>query len=169
MFKSFQIGMRRKVGMMLICSILLFVSSAQLVYACWAAISLEDFIKGRHVIVVGEIQRVTSAPKSHYSEDTAFIKVEKILRRWLPSPELKIGTEIPLSMPAASNEMRLSVDIFYGKGQRGVWILYYDERGKYHAGHPMSLQPLTEEVRVAAIVSDQAKHKATLAKLSPKK
>ena len=168
MFNIVQSRMCRKLWTRLACSFVLLVASAQLLHACWTAISFEDFIKGSHVIVIGEIQRVTAAPKSRRAEDTAFIKVEKILRRWLPSPDLKVGTEIPLSMPAASNEMRLSVDIFYSKGQRGVWILHYQD-GKYFAGHPMSIQPLSEEAKIATIVSEQAKLKATRAKLPVKK
>jgi hypothetical protein len=168
MLKGVQMRMRRKMGVVLACSIVFLISSVQLLQACWVAISLEDFIQRKQVIIVGEIQRVTSVPRSHRANDTAFIKVEKILRRWLPSPELKVGTEIPLTMPAASSEMRISTDIFYAKGQRGVWILHYED-GRYFAGHPMSIQALTEEAKVAAIVAEQAKQKSTRAKLLVKK
>ena len=168
MMIDLQFRLRRKVKSVLLCSIAVLVLVAQFAQACWMAVSLEDFIKGEHVIVVGEIQRVQFAPKSYRAEDMAFIKIEKILKRRLPSPELKIGGELPLSMPSASNEMVLSVDLYYQKGQRGIWMLYY-QGGKYFAGHPMSFQSLSEEEKIAAIVHQQAKQRATGTKLSAKK
>ena len=118
--------------------------------ACWAPISLENFVKRSHLIVVGEIQRINNAPKAKYAHDTAFIKVERILSSTAhAAPE--IGSEIQLSMPAVNNEMTLSIDIRYKKGQRGIWILYFED-GKYHANHPMSLHPLAEEPKVTAAI-----------------
>src|SRR5688572_26075910 len=165
MLNDIQLRIGRTVGVL--ASVVILLVSEQILQACWVAISLEDFVKDNHVIVVGEIQRVTSAPKSQYSYDTAFIKVERILRRWLPSPELSVGGEIPLSMPAASNERRISTDIFYANGQRGVWILHFHD-GKYFAGHPMSLQALIDEPKIAAIVRNQAKQKVTSVKFNKK-
>lgn len=124
------------------------LSLALTAHACWAPVSLEDFVKGHHLIVVGEIQRVTHAPKSRRAYDTAFIKVERILRSSVRVTP-KVGSDIPLNMPSVNNETHVSTDIHYSKGQRGIWILYFED-GKYHAGHPMSLQPITEEQNVVA-------------------
>ena len=126
----------------------LFLALSFTARACWRSIALEDFVKGKHLIVVGEIQRITTAPKSRRAYDTAFIKIERVLRSPLRATP-KVGSAIPLSMPSVNNEMHLSWDIHYNKGQRGIWILHFED-GKYHAGHPMSLQPLSEEQNVAA-------------------
>ena len=168
MFKNVQMRMRHKLWLLLACLLVLLVSSAQMLHACWAAISLEDFIKDKQIIIVGEIQRITSDPKSQPAENTAFIKVEKIYRRWLPCHQLKIGDEVSFNEPARGGNRRASTDIDYFKGQRGIWILHY-ENGKGFAGHPMSVLEVGEETKIAAIVGEQAKQRALRAKLSVKK
>src|SRR5687767_9886797 len=104
-------------------------------YACWADIPLEEVIKGNPVVVVGEIQRVARAPKSKYDYDTAFIRVERVLKSLEAKDKVKVGGEIPLLMPSINNESRMSCELRYEKGQRGVWILKIRD-GKYWAGYP---------------------------------
>jgi hypothetical protein len=119
--------------------------------ACWTPISLEDFVKTKRLIVVGEIQRINYAPKSRYADDTAFIKVEKVLRSSVRTAP-KVGSEIRLSMPSVNNQDHLSVDVRYGKGQRGIWILDLVE-GKYCAGHPLSFHAATNEPAIIAAMN----------------
>lgn len=118
--------------------------------ASWAAVSLEDFVKGKDLIVVGEIQRIDRAPKSKYAHDTAFIKVERVLKSSLRETP-QVGAEVSLPMPSINNETQISTDTRYDKGQRGIWILRFQD-GKLHADHPMSLQPLSEEQNVVAAI-----------------
>ena len=88
--------------------------------AIWAPVSLEDFVKKNQVIVVGEVQRIDEAPKSQRAFDTAFIKVERILKSSMQEGAPKVGGEIPLSMPSPKNELWISSDISYKKGARGI-------------------------------------------------
>jgi len=121
--------------------------------ACWVSISLEDFVKENRLIVVGEIIRVIHAPNSRYLSDTAFIKVERVLKNSLKKAP-KVGSEISLSMPSASNERPLSTDIYYSQGQRGIWLLNFED-GKYHAGQPLAFQPLSEQQKVKAAMKGE--------------
>lgn len=132
----------------------LLVVAPGAIKACWAAISREEFVRSQPVIVVGEIQRVTVAPKSRYAYDTAYIKVERVLKNSLKKRGVKAGAELAMTMPSINNEMHTSTDIFYSKGQRGIWFLTPEKR-KYWAGHPWCLQELFAEPKILSIIHEQ--------------
>lgn len=124
------------------------------VKACWIDIPLERVVKKKPLVVVGEIQRITLAPKSRYDYDTAFIKIEHVLKNSGGHQTAKVGAEIPLAMPSVNNESQVSTDLRYSKGQRGVWILDYRE-GKYWATYPKDFQRSSEISKIRAIIRRQ--------------
>lgn len=124
--------------------------------ACWKALTLDEFVKDKPLIVVGEITRIDAAPAATRAYDTAYIKIDHVLHSTPPHLP-QVGGEIPLTMPSPKSEQKMSVDLYYKKGDRGVWILHFFG-GRYTAGHPMSLQkPSIEADVVAAIKANAAK------------
>lgn len=133
--------------------------------ACWAPVPLEKYVADSHLIIIGEIQRIDPTanpnPETGRRYDTAIIKVERVLRDTTagskpPITNLKPGTEVPLSQPAAKNTARMSTDILYSKGDRGVWLLRL-HNGKFYAGHPSAFRPLTDEQDVIAAIKQVGK------------
>lgn len=124
-------------------------------HACWIDIPLEDVVQGSPLVVVGEIKRIKTAPRSRYAYDTAFIKVERILKNsGLKTPQ-EAGEKIPLAMPSINNRNRTSTDIRYQKGQRGVWILEF-HKGKFWATYPKDFQDVEQEKEIVEIIKRQA-------------
>jgi hypothetical protein len=120
----------------------------------WKDVPLEAVIKAKPLVVVGEIQRIETAPKSDYAYDTAFIKIERILKSTATNRVEKVGAEIGLATPSPNNKTQTSRSIRYRKGQRGVWILDYRD-GKYWATYPKDFQEISEEPRIVTIIKEQ--------------
>ena len=135
--------------------------------ACFISIPLEKYVADSHLLIVGQIQRIDPPgkpdPETGRIYDTAIIKVERVLRDASatadskpPISAPKIGSEVPLIQPPAARTARMSTDILYQKGQRGVWLLRLNH-GRYTGGHPAAFQPLTEEKYVLAAIQQLGK------------
>lgn len=123
--------------------------------ASWTDIPLDDVIRKSPVVVVGEVQRISPGPVGEYAFDTAFIRIERVLKSTGTNEIEKAGSELPLRMPSATNKTRESTDILYRKGQRGIWILKLNE-GKYTATYPKDFQDLSQETKIVEIIGTQA-------------
>jgi hypothetical protein len=112
-------------------------------WACWIAVPLESLVASADVIVVGKIGKIERAPgKADYEYDRATIEVRAVIKGRHLVEKLSGTTErVPLWFPAETNRLRVSTDLRYEKGQRGVWLLTL-HRGRLMAKRPDSLQPL---------------------------
>jgi hypothetical protein len=140
---------------------LLWVVAPFEIIACWDDVPLETVIKQKPLVVVGGIIRVKTAPSSRYSYDIAFIKIERVLKNDGTNNLAEVGVEIPLAMPSTNNTVQISTDLRYRLGQRGVWILHFQD-GKYWATYPKDFQNISEEPQIVAIIKKQASQRRLL-------
>jgi len=109
------------------------------VKACWKFVPIESRMAGATYVVVGKITGIVDGVKRHgRMYEVGAIKVSKVLK----GP--KTLEEVMLVWPSKDNQIRISTDISFGKGQEGVWILYPDskEKGVYRASYPSDYQSL---------------------------
>ena len=107
--------------------------------ACWKFVPIESRMAGATYVVVGKITGIVDVVKRHgRMYEVGAIKVSKVLK----GP--KALEEVMLVWPSKDNQIRISTDISFGKGQEGVWILYPDskEKGVYRASYPSDYQSL---------------------------
>jgi hypothetical protein len=137
---------------LLLCASIFYVSSC---FACWKAISLEELVPTRSVVVIGELVRIDEATIPAGSEerfyDVGYIKVQEVLRNALPNTKISIGDEIPLSMPSQKNKHRISIDLRYAVGTKGVWLLNHDKK-TFEAIRPDDQQPALKRDEILAII-----------------
>ena len=128
---------------------------ASRVSASWIALPLETVITQSHVVVIAEVTAIkTSAPSDssdRYQYDVGSLTVQKVLWNSLTNHSIKAMESIPLSMPSANNRLRVSTDIRYKVGKKGVWMLQLRDN-TFWATYPMDFQPLSEEQRISAII-----------------
>jgi len=157
---------------------LILIFSTRVALGCWASVPLEKIVKGGHVVVVGEIVRIKEARPLHFvvyqfadlfkemiakiarrkeprrAYDIAYIEVAEVLKNELRKPTIKVGDQIPLSMPSMKNSVRTSTDIRYKKGTAGVWILRYHD-GTFWVTHPDNAQSLNQQKIITQIIHNQ--------------
>ena len=136
------------IGMML-CG--LWVGNAA---ACWMEMPLESVVSNSPVVVVGEIVEIKSAEPKEGERvfDTAYIKVEKVLKNTLSNHSVKVGDRIPLSMPSAKNTIQISTDISYPVETKGIWILDLEDK-TFWATYPGDCQPESKEEEIKTIIT----------------
>lgn len=124
-------------------------------FACWEDIPLSQVIEKSHVVVIGEITRISRSglpsDPEEYLYDLAFIQVQEVLFNTLKNQALSKGEEIPLSMPSSENRMQISTDLRYKVRQKGIWILEF-QNGMYWATYPKDFQPMSVEQDVREIL-----------------
>jgi len=131
------------------------VMVASAAIASWIDLSLEKVIQQSHVVVIGEITHVTAAdpPKDGimYQYDVADITVKEVLFNNLTNRVVAPKQNLPLSMPSVKNRARMSTDIRYEVGARGIWILELRD-GTFWATYPKDYQPMSSEKEIRQIV-----------------
>lgn len=130
------------------------------VWACWAAVPLEKLLRDNPVVVAGKITRIDVAPapedgKRQRAYDTGYIRVSKVLKNALKKTEIKVGDELPLSMPSVNRGIMVSTDIRYPKGKEGIWILELKD-GKYWATYPGDFQSKDKESTITSLLKKPA-------------
>ena len=100
----------------------------------WAQFSEAELIARSEVIVVAELTGVTASP-DRTAASFGVLLVEEVLRGAISSS----SNELLLMVPSPGG-LRSSSDIFYRRGQRGLWFLRARtpgaEGGPYLADHP---------------------------------
>lgn len=124
-------------------------------YGCWADVPLSQIIKESPLLIRGKIIAIKHAAPADHALDTATIQVDEILKDQT-GEKLKIGSQIPLMMPAKNNRVRVSVDLRYSKGADGFWILEFRD-GAYHATYPKDFQPTEKRQEVATALVESMK------------
>ena len=155
--------------------------SMRVAFACWIIIPLEKVVERKPVVVVGKIVKIEVDKARHntiyrvarflntmvskitrtrlakpgfYRYDIAYIEVAKILKNELNEPAIRVGFEIPLSMPSINNSVNMSTDIRYKRGTEGVWILEYRD-GTFWAMEPKDYQSLNQQKTITQIIHTQ--------------
>jgi hypothetical protein len=109
--------------------------------ACWITAPLPAVVEVSEVIVSGRITRVARAERpSPRGFDVATIGIAEVLKGADVLADRGHTRSLPLHFPAVSNTIRLSTDLHYEEGQRGVWLLRRDEAGRFLADRPEALQ-----------------------------
>jgi hypothetical protein len=156
---------------------ILVAASGRHAVACWQQIPDDKLVAGSPVVVVGEVERIERAsilPVRLYMKavraarrlgirvkwrvrlrDTAMIHVEEVLKNGRGDRQVAVGRLVALEMPASCNVLRVSTDIFYKNGQRGVWILDYAGKRRFAATYPGDYRPVSERNHIAAIIARQ--------------
>ena len=144
-------GMPRICAPVLMLAVLLAAAAA---WACWIQVPLEGLVTTADVIVVGKIVRVERAPgRADYEYDLGTIKVREVIKGRDVLEQLNgSARRVPLSFPAETNRLRVSTDLRYAKGQRGVWLLTL-RKGRLMAARPDSLQPLTKRAEIRRLTA----------------
>ena len=142
---------RRKVKPYSILAVVMVLASLAVpyAYACYEAMSDERMIMKSDLIVVGEITRVRRVGFRKNRKSVATIKIGETLK----------GDEnetVKLAFPVRQRGMMKSTDIFYEKGQEGIWFLRKPEDDDfYYADHPARFQPIEKLDRYKALLGVQ--------------
>jgi hypothetical protein len=146
--------------------------AASAVRASWMDLPLKQVVQQSHVVVIGEITGITAADppaqEDRYAFDIAHITVEDVLLNTLTNRVIQPGQELPLSMPSAGNSVRISTDIRYRAGMKGIWILELKDE-TFWATYPKDFQPMSAEKDVRQIVKELEKEPSSQAGGSDKK
>jgi hypothetical protein len=129
--------------------------AAEAARACWADVPLEKVVGQSPLVVTGTIERVVRGRGQHYRRryGVAFIKVSKVLKNQVPHLNLRAGDRVRL-FTLLPSVPRLSTDIYYTKGQSGVWILQHNVRSRlFEATYPKDRQPMSQEKTVVGIIN----------------
>jgi hypothetical protein len=126
--------MRRSIA--IACAVLLFSAPAA---ACWINVTLEGRLREASLVVVGEVVVVErSASGETYDHDRATLAVRRVLKGGELVPRSR---RVVVRFPSVNNQVRVSTDIRYDKGDRGVWLLTRDGES-FEAAHPLGLVPI---------------------------
>ncbi|MHC4212798.1 MAG: serpin family protein, partial [Planctomycetota bacterium] len=127
------------------------------VRAEFAYIPFEKLVADNPVIVAGKIES-KKQDRTNARYDIGYIRVAEVLKNTLDKPSIRVGGKIPLSMPS---EQRKSIDILYGVGQEGIWILDYREE-RFWASYPDDLQPLNKKHEILSLIESQKNNSGTI-------
>jgi hypothetical protein len=103
--------------------------------------SIGELVKSSDLIIIGEIVSLRPGIKDKFEIGT--IKVKKVIKG---SKKIK---EVSIEIPSHRTGIRVSTDIFYKKGQSGLWFLRIKQEASqdlssivYLADHPQRFQSL---------------------------
>ncbi len=117
--------------------------------------TLARSVQRARVIVIGEITRVARATgDSTYDHDVGFIRASKVLKG-----ERSLGSilgqtkKVPFCFPSIHNRLRVSTDVRFKKGERGIWLLEL-RQGRFVGIKPVALLPLSRQKEVERIIGE---------------
>ncbi len=125
------------------------------VESCFKMITDEKLVEQSDIIVTGEITEVAQGGKGRADKSIATIKVNSVLKG---EKDLKT---VKLAYPSENRSMRRSTDIFYKKGQKGIWLLKKAvDKDYYVARYPGRFKPIDKLDAIKAIIEQQGKEAA---------
>ena len=115
--------------------------------ASWAYVPQEIRIMQADLVVVGTISKPGKAIKRDgRTYNVGVIKPTTILKG-----KLKLKDDIRLAWPAPRGGLRVSTDITFRVGQKGVWVLTADKTlPVYWATYPTDYQPMAKTTTKSA-------------------
>ena len=118
-------------------------------------VSDEELVELSDLIVVGKITRITGGGFSAKGKEIATITVVEVIKG---EKGLK---KVKFAFPSRKRSRKTSADLFYEKGQEGIWFLRKPKKGKYHlADYPGCLQPVEKLDDIRAIVEKEESYKS---------
>ncbi|MCP4677658.1 MAG: hypothetical protein GY854_19505 [Deltaproteobacteria bacterium] len=136
-----------------VCSCIAFAAMTQIARADG---TLARSVRRARVIVVGEITRVARATgDSTYNHDVGFIRVSKVLKGARNLRSILGQTEkVPFCFPSVHNRLRVSTDVRYKKGEKGIWLLEL-RHGRFTGTKPVALIPLSRQEEVKREIEEK--------------
>ena len=137
-------------------TIVIMLAVAHFAESSFTTISDEELVDLSDIIVVGKITKITGGRFSAKRKEIATITVVEVIKG---EKDLK---KVKFAFPSRKRGRKTSTDIFYEKGQEGIWLLRKPEKGKYHlADSTGRLQSVKKLDKIKAIVEKEESQRSS--------